>query len=410
MLKIKTLQKKRTQKQAELKQLRAKRKQLRADEDALEAKIDELEEVTPELEQQVEELTQQQTETDDAIADLQDEIDALTEQIDALEAEPGEPEDDGERDAGGLATADHEATVGDARMVTVQFLLGDEVHRGVVVGKVVGHLLDLALHLGRVRALAGAGRRSVTGAELTIPEVVLDILRDNLHKYSKLISKVRLRTVRGHARQQIIGEVPEGIWTEMVGALNELDFSISELEVDGFKVGGFMVADNSTLADSDINLGEEILYMLGQSIGLAYDKAVVFGMGPGSKMPVGIVTRLAETAQPAYWGANRPEWTDLHTSHILKLNLASAAGESFFIPFLGAPQLFVFMLLFFMSGLVAPYITPDMIADFSAVGGIVTFTAGLRLSRMKTDIKVLNLLPSLPLAFVISALWTALVG
>ena len=31
-------------------------------------------------------------------------------------------------------------------------------------------------------------------------------------------------------------------------------------------------------------------------------------------------------------------------------------------------------------------------------------------TRIKTDIKVLNLLPSLPLAFVISALWTALVG
>ena len=80
------------------------------------------------------------------------------------------------------------------------------------------------------------------------------------------------------------------------------------------------------------------------------------------------------------------------------------------IPVLGVPQLCVFMLLFLVSGLVAPYITPDMIADFSAVGGIVTFTAGLRLSRIKTDIKVLNLLPSLPLAFIISALWTALVG
>ncbi|MBR0312369.1 MAG: DUF554 domain-containing protein [Oscillospiraceae bacterium] len=80
------------------------------------------------------------------------------------------------------------------------------------------------------------------------------------------------------------------------------------------------------------------------------------------------------------------------------------------IPCLGVPQLCVFMLLFFVSGLVAPYITPEMIADFSAVGGIVTLTAGLRLSRIKTDIKVLNLLPSLPLAFVISALWTALVG
>ena len=80
------------------------------------------------------------------------------------------------------------------------------------------------------------------------------------------------------------------------------------------------------------------------------------------------------------------------------------------IPCLGIPQLCVFMLLFFISGVVSPYITPEMIADFSAVGGIITLTAGLRLSRIKTDIKVLNLLPSLPLAFVLSALWTALIG
>ena len=51
-----------------------------------------------------------------------------------------------------------------------------------------------------------------------------------------------------------------------------------------------------------------------------------------------------------------------------------------------------------------------MTADFSAMGGIITLTAGLRLSRIKTDIKVLNLLPGLLLSFLISALWTALVG
>ncbi len=79
------------------------------------------------------------------------------------------------------------------------------------------------------------------------------------------------------------------------------------------------------------------------------------------------------------------------------------------IPCLGVPQLCVFMALFLISGVVSPYITKEMTADFSAMGGIVTLTAGLRLSRIKTDIKVLNLLPGLPLAFVISALWTALV-
>jgi len=100
----------------------------------------------------------------------------------------------------------------------------------------------------------------------------------------------------------------------------------------------------------------------------------------------------------------------VHTLSAAVLSMIVGALLGKIVPVLGIPQLCVFMLLFFFSGLVAPYITPDMIADFSAVGGIVTLTAGLRLSRIKTDIKVLNLLPSLPLAFVISALWTALIG
>ena len=80
------------------------------------------------------------------------------------------------------------------------------------------------------------------------------------------------------------------------------------------------------------------------------------------------------------------------------------------VPCLCAVQAGVYLLLFAAAGLVAPYITPEMIADFSAVGGIVTLTAGLRLGRIKTDIQVLNLLPGLPLAFLVSALWAALVG
>ena len=74
------------------------------------------------------------------------------------------------------------------------------------------------------------------------------------------------------------------------------------------------------------------------------------------------------------------------------------------------PQLGVYLCLFAVSGLVSPYITPEMIADFSAVGGIITLVAGLRLAKIKTDIKVLNLLPGLILAFFISAAWTAFLG
>lgn len=50
--------------------------------------------------------------------------------------------------------------------------------------------------------------------------------------------------------------------------------------------------------------------------------------------------------------------------------------------------------------------TDIMIADFSAIGGIVTLVAGLRLAGMKRDIKGLDLLPSLIIVFFVSALWT----
>lgn len=195
---------------------------------------------------------------------------------------------------------------------------------------------NVADFLQRVRSIAGS-KRSVTGAELNIPTEVLDVLRDNLQLYSKLISRVMLKPVSGKARQPIIGKVPEGVWMEMAGALNELELRFTQVEADGYKVGGFVPIDNYLLQDSDINLGEEIMYQLGQSIGLALDKATVFGKGAKGKMPLGIVSRLAQTSQPDGWNsATRGEWTDLHSSHVLKLNLSTESGTAFFRPLLQA--------------------------------------------------------------------------
>lgn len=193
--------------------------------------------------------------------------------------------------------------------------------------------------LGRVRTMLGnqpASRRTVTGADLTIPTIILDIIRDNLNKYSKLLPYVSLKPVSGRSRQNVIGDIPEGVWMEMTGALNDLTFTINDVEMDGFKVGGIIIIPNSYLEDSDINLGEEILYMLGQSIGMALDKAIVYGKGSGQKMPIGIMTRLAETSQPAYWDANRMPWIDLHSANVVKLNILSETGTTFFSPLLAA--------------------------------------------------------------------------
>lgn len=158
---------------------------------------------------------------------------------------------------------------------------------------------DVKDFIQNVRTLIGQ-KRAVTGGDLLIPDVLLGLLRDNLHRYSKLITKVNLRRVSGTARQNIVGAIPEGIWTEMVGTLNEMDIVFNQLEVDGYKVGGYVAIPNSILEDSDINLAGEVLDAISQGIGLALDKAILYGTGV--KMPVGIVTRLAEVQQPAYWG------------------------------------------------------------------------------------------------------------
>ena len=187
---------------------------------------------------------------------------------------------------------------------------------------------DVTAFLTRTREMLGQ-QRAVSGAALGIPEVMLDIIRDNINRYSKLIGYTRLRQVRGKARQNIVGTVPEAVWTEMVGTLNDLTISISQIETDGYKVGGYVFVSNCYLEDDDnIGLATEILDQLGQAIGYALDKAILFGTG--TKMPVGIATRLAAAEQPAWWGTNQGTFTALATTNVIKANSAAKNGEEFY--------------------------------------------------------------------------------
>lgn len=172
--------------------------------------------------------------------------------------------------------------------------------------------------LSEIRTM-GRQKRAIQGAELTIPVFFLDLISENMYRYSKLINRVRVRNVGGEARQTIAGTVPEAVWTEMCGAINELSFVFNQVTLDGFKVAGFIPVCNSLLEDSDINLASAIVEMLSEAIGLAKDKAILYGKGAASKMPLGIVTRLAQTAAPSDHPANAPAWVDLHTSNIIKI-------------------------------------------------------------------------------------------
>ena len=180
---------------------------------------------------------------------------------------------------------------------------------------------DVKAFLSEIRS-AGKARRDISGGELTIPVVFLDIIRENMFRYSKLMNRVRVRNVNGQARQTVAGTYNEAVWEEMCGALNELTFTFNQVTLDGYKVAGYVPVCNALLEDSDIALAAEIVEGISQAIGYAKDKAILYGKGASHKMPKGIVTRLAEQSQPADYPVNAPAWEDLHSTHIITLSSA----------------------------------------------------------------------------------------
>lgn len=176
---------------------------------------------------------------------------------------------------------------------------------------------DVSAYLNEVRTSIKE-KRAITNVGLTIPTVMLDLLRENLENYSKLYKHVRVARVNGTARQLIMGSIPEAVWTDCCANLNELTLGFNDLEMDCYRVGGYFAVCNANLEDSDIALATELLTALGQAIGLALDKAILFGRNSDAaqKMPLGIVSRLAQTSQPAGYPATARPWVDLHTSNI----------------------------------------------------------------------------------------------
>lgn len=270
------------------------------------------------VEEEVNKLDTEQTELDEKKGKLEGEIAGLEGELEKLNA--NEPKND--------PTPAPVEPIGSERNKIIK---GDE--RTMTRGKFFGGMTrdaarqlierdEVKEFLVRAREF-GAQTRSVSGSELLIPEILLDLLRDNIATYSKLITKVNLKPVKGKARQNITGTVPEGVWTEMVGALNELSINFNQVEVDGYKVGGFVVIPNSILQDSDLNLAAEIMMQISRAIGVALDKAILYGLG--TKQPLGIATRLAQTSKPSDYSTVAPEWVDLHTTNITKVSTTGAA-------------------------------------------------------------------------------------
>ncbi len=196
---------------------------------------------------------------------------------------------------------------------------------------------DVKAYLAEVRACISE-KRALTNVGLTIPEVFLGLLRENVLVYSKLYKHCAVRPVGGTAREVIMGSVPEAIWTDCCATLNELSLGFNDVEVDCYKIGGYFKVCNAILEDSDIDLAATLLEALGQAIGLALDKAILYGRNASTamKMPQGIVSRLVQTEAPSGYPATARTWEDLHTSNVVSITAANSTGIKLFQSILAA--------------------------------------------------------------------------
>lgn len=189
---------------------------------------------------------------------------------------------------------------------------------------------DVKKYIGEVRSCISE-KREITNAGVLIPEVFIGLLKENVANYSKLYKHVNVKPIGGNGREVVQGTVGEAIWTECCKVLNELSLEFNDVEVGCFKVGGYYKVCNAVLEDSDIALADTLMDALGQAIGLAVDKAILYGRNTNKvqKMPMGVVSRLAQTSEPADYPATARAWVDLHTSNIISIG-AGLTGAALF--------------------------------------------------------------------------------
>ena len=87
----------------------------------------------------------------------------------------------------------------------------------------------------------------------------------------------------------------------------------------------------------------------------------------------------------------------------------AAAGAGWMQLLIAVPLGIVLFGFYFLSKILMPYVTPEMIGDFSSCGGMILIVNALRMTKLKNP-PVLDLVPALALIFPVSWLWLTYMG
>lgn len=313
-LKVLLMRNKAATKKKLLEELRSKDEGFQTREQELEASIAEMDESTPEadrkvVEDAVEDLTKEKDAHEAEKKKLEDEIEELENKIKEQESTPPEPQ---AGDDQGASQNSRSKRGKEREMETRTEFFGRTMQERSAIfanEEVKDFMQQVRSCIKEKRAIGNAG--------LIIPQNFLPMIKEVTEANSKLLKYTNKSDITGTARITIMWSVPEAVWTEQCGKLNELELGFNDVEMDGFKVAGFFKVCNALLEDNDVNLAQELINALGIAIAKAKDKAIVYGTGV--KMPMGIVTRLAQTVKPSDHNDTEREWKDLHESNIKKI-------------------------------------------------------------------------------------------
>ena len=278
------------------------------DRQAVQAAVDE-------FDQQTEALNAEAAQTETEIAATRSEIEGMEAELNAMNARAMTPGTNPGETA-------HTTERSDNIMITRDFFGMTPERRDAFFAR--NDVRDFAEHM---RGMIGQ-KRAINNDIVIIPTVMLPMIQETVAQNSKLLKYVNLQNVKGKARQVIMGTIPEAVWTEMYGKLNEIDLTFNDTEVDGYKVGAYIGIYNALKEDNDVELVAQIIRALGVAEAIAVDKAILYGTG--TKMPLGILTRLAQTTAPADLPETARPWVDLHTTNIITITAANSTGVKLF--------------------------------------------------------------------------------
>ena len=135
------------------------------------------------------------------------------------------------------------------------------------------------------------------GSELAIPDEAEDSLTELIKQYSALYSEVQMIPIGINGRATVSVDDVKATWGPSIAGLNELDSSLTAVELQDNMLGCFTSIPNSTLENTLLDMALYIEDLLAQAMAYGFDDAVINGAGDNAAVfePRGIMLNLPAT-------------------------------------------------------------------------------------------------------------------